>query len=61
MTKRWKAEITWISNDKDRLGVLEMQSHEIEEVDELQKIVEDGPDWTGLDIVIRLAHQRRDT
>ena len=53
MTKRWTATVTY-STDAGPVNVI----HEIEELDELQDLIERGPDWNAsVDIRIVLARR----
>jgi len=55
--KRWKAVLTYRSQ---MTGLVPVE-HKIEELEELQDIVERGPDWNALDsIVITLLHRHDD-
>lgn len=51
MSKRWKAVATYRSNT----GPVDV-CHDIEELEEIQELIERGPDWNALiDIRITLA------
>lgn len=56
MTKRWKANIEWVSASH----VIDSQDDIlIEEVEELQEFIEDGPAWTsGMTVKITMEYQR---
>ncbi len=47
-TARWKATIYYRSDD---LGFVDVE-HGIEELEELQDIVERGPDWNAIDKIV---------
>lgn len=47
-TARWKATIYYRSDD---LGLVDVE-HGIEELDELQDIVERGPNWNTIDRIV---------
>ena len=56
-TARWKAVIHY----RSEIGPIDVE-HGIEEIEDLQEIVERGPDWNAIDhIVITLDRKAYDT
>ncbi len=56
MSKRWKAVVSY----RVQSNVTQMVTHEIEELEELQEIVESGPSFAAVDMIL-ITYQREPT